>query len=176
MATAARGGGFRYPYPLTSVLEPWRKYLRDGYDRVVADLTERERLLEDWTDIVPVFDQILVDESTQSTTPVDLSTVGPTVTVKLPRGKCTITTGALVYSSVTNQSAYTETWMDGAFLQSGVILGNNTGGSLSVTMSHTSYFDNLDPGEHEFQVKYAQTLPGNDAFFDARFLLIDPVP
>lgn len=38
---------FRYPYNLTAVFEPWRKFLRDGYDKVVADLTERDRLLED---------------------------------------------------------------------------------------------------------------------------------
>lgn len=176
MANAARGGGFRYPYPLTSVFEPWRKYLRDGFEQVIADLTERERLLEDWTDIVPVFDQIIIEESTTSTTPVDLATVGPTVTVKLPRGKCTITNGAFITSPVTNQSVYTELYMDGAFLQTGVILGNNTGGGVSASLSHTSYFDNLDPGEHTFQVKYAQTLPGNPGFWDARFLLVDPVP
>lgn len=38
---------FRYPYNLTAVYQPWYKYLRDGYDKVVADLTERDRLLED---------------------------------------------------------------------------------------------------------------------------------
>lgn len=42
---------FLYPYNLTTVFEPWRKHLRDGYDKVIADLTERDRHLEDHLNI-----------------------------------------------------------------------------------------------------------------------------
>lgn len=44
---AVKPYSFRYPFNLTAVFQPWFKYLKDGYDKVVADLTERDRLLED---------------------------------------------------------------------------------------------------------------------------------
>lgn len=175
MAQTVRTGGFRYPYPLTAVFEPWRAVLRDGYDKVISDLTERGRLLEDWTDIGPVFDQVIIEESTTSTVETDLATVGPTVTLQLPRGICTIHSGAYVTSTVTNQSAVVTIFMDGAFLQDSVILGNNTAGSLSASLSSTVMFDNLVPGTHTFQLKYFQTLGGATARFDARFLQVTPI-
>lgn len=170
---------FEYPYDVNQVMLPWRDKLgAREYDEVVTRLMERDRALEDYISISPEFDGVYVNEGTTSTTATDLATVGPTVTVRLPRGICSVHYGALAHSTVDNQTAGIELWMDGSLLHPGPYLSNNTGGGIAASISTLVYVDNGSlAGEHTFQMKYLQTLAGpNTANFDLRFLLVTPLP
>jgi len=175
MSQTNANAGFRYPSEVHIALEPWRSKLGADFDRVAALLLDRDRALEDHlASAVPGFEQILTEESTTSMTDTDLATVGPTVEVKLPRGRCIVTGGALVTSTATGQTAAASLFIDGVFNQDLVLLGNNSGGSLSASLSATFLFNDLDPGTHTFQIKYLSS-NGVTVRFAARFLLVQPI-
>lgn len=175
MAQVSAGTGFVYPYDINVVLEPWRKTLGEDFDRVAALLADRDRALETYfQSAIPVFDQISIEEGTTSTTDTDLATVGPVVTIKLPRGSCILQGGAFVTSTATGQTAVMSLFIDGVFAQDIVLLGNNTGGSVSASLSSQHLYTGLGPGSHEFKAKYLSS-NGVEVRFDERFLVVQPV-
>lgn len=165
---------FEYSPDINTTLLPWRdKIGAKEFDDVLPRLLERDRELEDYISIAPVYE---FDPDTLIVTTAGPVADGPSVTLKVPRGICHIHVGALVYCSVTNQTAYADIYMDGSFLQTGIQLGNNSGGSLAVSCASLAYFDNLEPGTHTFSLRYGNTLAPNAVEFAGRFILVTPIP
>jgi hypothetical protein len=187
MAQQSAGIGFHYPSDIRAALASWREKFADklrgssDFDVAIMHLADRDRALEDhFTAALPTFDQVLTEEGTTSTSFTDLATVGPSVTAKLPRGRCVVTVGAYVTATVTNQTAVVGLYVDGGYFSDMVLLGNNAGGGgVGASLSATFLFgeaEGLTPGTHTFELKYLQSLAGPDeGRFAGRFLLVQPV-
>lgn len=168
--------GFRYPYDIHTTLEPWREKLGTEYDQVVSRLLDRDRALEDKLSIVSQFDQVDAEEGTNSTSDTDLATVGPLINFKVPQsGMIIVTGGAFTTVTADGATAIMAMYIDGALHGDWVLLGNNTGGSVSASLSATFIIRDLDPGVHEFRFKYATTNAAVQVRFAGRFMLIQPV-
>lgn len=168
---------FEYPYDINQVLLPWRDKLGAAeYDDVVTRLLERDRALEDKLNIAPGFDQVDAEESTASTTDTDLATVGPEVAIKVPRsGAVIVTGGAFTTVTADGATAFMSMYIDGALHGDWVLLGNNTGGSLSASLSSTFIIRDLVPGRHTFRFKYATSNGAVTVRFAGRFMLVEPI-
>lgn len=101
---AIKAYSFRYPFNLTHVFQPWYKYLRDGYDKVVADLTERDRLLEDHLNLgVPQgrLGYVIITASQAVVVGTEVDITGLTLTVTVPANRVLRITGQTIFN-VTN--------------------------------------------------------------------------
>lgn len=175
MTQVNAGTGFRYPSDLPTVLSPWQEKLGDEFESVVARLDDRDRALENYTDIQPVFDQVLAEEGTTSTTAADLGTVGPVVTVKLPRGSAIVHAGGTIESTTGGQQPQILLFIDGVQFQNLVaILNNQTANGIWITGGSTYLITGLSVDAHEFKLKYKNPT-GTQVFFSNRFLQVTPV-
>ena len=161
----------------------------DDLGTVIADLRRRVEILErtprlptvstvgdlglSWAEVEP-------EESTTSTTSVDLTTVGPALTVTVGQtGRVLIQGGAYTTSTVNNQTVMIEVWVkyEGSpsyqFAVELASLSNGTTGSLGVNISG-SVLMNLGDGTHQLKLMYRQTLGGATARFAARWLMAQP--
>lgn len=119
-------------------------------------------------------------ESTSSTSYVNLATVGPTITMDVPKTFSSPATGDIgrvlltvsAYMNVpSNTSATVGLFIDGALTWDALGLGNSTGGTLAMNVTDMRTIT-VTPGTHTFQLRYKQSL--TTAQFAARLLIVQP--
>lgn len=117
-------------------------------------------------------------ESTSSTTPVDLTTFGPTLTTTIgPSGRCLVTVSASI-SWVVGPGGGSMYWIaDGANFIVASQLNALTAQSSSAGYIHSSFqvlLENLSPGDMVFTAQYASETSGNSCQFAHRNLTVQP--
>lgn len=175
MTQVTAGGGFRYPSNVPTVMRPWKDSLGDQYDNVVALLEDRDRALEDYfRSMAPVFDQVLTEEGTSSTTPVTLS--GPSVTARLPRGTAIVQAGGTLEAFGGTRQPQILLFIDGVQYQNLVaILNNQTANALWITGGSSYLISGLSAGDHIFDLRY-KVPEGTPVAFSNRFIQVTPIP
>lgn len=119
--------------------------------------------------------EVVPEESTTSTSFVDLTTQGPSVTVTIgPSGRAIVLGGAYMTSTVTNQTVVTGLFIDGVLSGDLADLGNATGGAISGDHSSGVLISGLSAGSHTFKLRYLQSLAGATGRWAARWILVLP--
>ena len=119
--------------------------------------------------------EVVPEESTTSTSFVDLATPGPSITVPIgPSGRAIVLGGAYMTSTVTNQTVVTGLKVDGNVPFDLADLGNNTSGSIAGDHSSGVLISGLSAGNHTFKLQYLQSLGGATGRWGARWLLVLP--
>lgn len=119
--------------------------------------------------------EVSPEESSTSTSFVDLATPGPSVTVTVgPSGRAIVLGGAYMTSTVTNQTVVTGLKVDTNAPFDLADLGNNTAGSIAGDHSSGVLISGLSAGSHTFKLQYLQSLGGATARWAARWILVLP--
>lgn len=119
--------------------------------------------------------EVIPEESTTSTSFVDLATTGPSVPVTIgPSGRAIVLGGAYMTSTVTNQTVVAGLKIDSNAAFDLAALGNNTSGSIAGDHSSGVLLSGLSAGAHTFKMQYLQSLGGATGRFAARWLLVLP--
>lgn len=119
---------------------------------------------------------ILAVEQTASTSYVDLTTVGPTISLTTGTDALVIW-GAQIMSDINNVSSFVSVTVSGA-----TSIAATTDNALRIynqlnrrtQMSQFCYYDNLNPGTNVFTMKYATGGAGATCTFDRRRMVIFP--
>lgn len=120
--------------------------------------------------------EVVPEESTTSTSYVDLATVGPSVPVTVgPSGRAIVLGGAYMTSTVTNQTVVAGLKVDASATFDFAALGNNSSGSIAGDHSAGVLVVGLSPGAHTFKLQYLQSLGGATGRFGSRWMLVLPL-
>lgn len=120
--------------------------------------------------------EVVPEESTTSTSYVDLATVGPSVSATVgPSGRAIVLGGAYMTSTVTNQTVIAGLKVDAAATFDFAALGNNTSGSIAGDHSAGVLVGGLSAGAHTFKLQYLQSLAAATGRFGSRWILVLPL-
>lgn len=150
-----------------------------SFEKVMYSLEDRDAQLEDFlSGPFPVFDQVLTEDFTSSTTFVTLG--GPIVTARLPKGAAIVHGGGTLQATVAASTLQIGLFIDGVQFQNTMAvlnIPNNAaaqGDPVWVTGGSTYLVSGLSPGDHTFELRY-RSVTGTGANFSNRFLQVSPL-
>lgn len=158
--------------------------LKEDYLAQINDLRRRLEILERTARLPNIstaglgvqYAEVVPEETTTSTSYVDLATAGPSVTATIGlSGRAIVLGGAYMTSTVTNQTVVAGLKVDAAATFDFAALGNNSSGSIAGDHSAAVLITGLTAGAHTFKLQYLQSLGGATGRFGSRWIMVLPL-
>lgn len=161
---------FQYPRRIAEVLEPWRFHFKSEYERVVSQLEERDRELENHVNFRIA--QGVLDLKTTATdvavavSPTETTLTALTITVQVPAHREIRLVGHLQFRNTSGAAAT----FTAVFRRDGTQFDLRTSGPINPATNGDLDFivrDNPTPGSHTYTVNCSINLVGGTGNLEA---------